>query len=76
MDLTQVFAGKKSYLAAAGLLVVAVTHFAAKDYVGGAVALFQALGVFGLRAAIEQKLGVTLPAVTVAPAAPPQTPAA
>jgi hypothetical protein len=70
MDLTTLFAGKKTYLAAAGLVVTAIVQFSAKDYVGAAQSVFAALSAFGLRAALEARLGIKLPDVAVTPPAP------
>lgn len=74
MDLTKLFSGRKTYLAALGFAVVAVTQFSAKDYVGAAQSALAALSAFGLRAAIEARLGVKLPDVTVTQPSP-QVPA-
>lgn len=54
MDLTKILEGKKTYIAAAGLALLAVVTYAAGDPVGAGQYLLQALGFFGLRCAIAQ----------------------
>ncbi len=50
-----VLAGKKTYLAAFGLLGhAAYLAFVAKDYAGAVQSLFAGLGAFGLRSAIDR----------------------
>jgi hypothetical protein len=60
--------GKRTYIAAAGLLVTAFVQWQAKDVVGAAQSLMAALAAFGLRQALE-----TQPAQPAAPQ-PPQNP--
>jgi hypothetical protein len=70
VDLTNLFSGYKSYAAALGFAVTAVVQFSAKDYLGAAHSALAALATFGVRAAIERKLGVKLPDLTAAAPAP------
>lgn len=54
MDLTKVFAGKKTYVAAAGLVGLAVFQYTVGDYLGLTQSVLAALAVFGLRSALTQ----------------------
>ena len=66
MDLTKMFDGRKTYLAAAALAVMAFLRFRAGDQSGAAELLAQALGLFGLRSALS--------AVPPSPPGPPAAP--
>lgn len=50
-DLLAKLKGKKTYLAAAGLVVVALVKYQAGDVVGAGESVAAALGLFGLRTA-------------------------
>lgn len=52
MDLTKLLPGKKTYLAAAGLVVMAALQFKAGDLVGASQSVLAALAAFGLRSAL------------------------
>jgi hypothetical protein len=47
-------AGRKTYLAAAGLLVLAVFHASHGDFVNAGMALANALAAFGIRDALAK----------------------
>ena len=64
--------GYRSYLAAAGLVVAAVTAAVDGDYTRAWEALCGALAVFGLRSALPQGTEAPTPPP---PAAPPAVPA-
>ena len=70
MDLTKIlsgiFPGNKTYLAAAGLVVMAYLHYRGGDLLGAGTLLSQALAAAGLR--------VALAAGPVAPTSPPAAP--
>jgi hypothetical protein len=52
--ITLFLAGKKTYLAAAGLVITALVDVSAGDYVGAGKTAMAALGLFGIRSAIAQ----------------------
>lgn len=64
MDLTKILQGKKTYLAVAGLVGLAVYQYTVGDYVGLTQSVLAALSVFGLRSALPRP-----------PAPPPAPPA-
>jgi len=68
MDWTKILQGKKSYLAAAGLLVTAALQYRAGSLEGALQSVFAALAVFGVRAAIPAPQP---PAPPAPPSAPP-----